>query len=93
MITGLILAFLAGTIALPALKQLAYFILWALDKSTASGPCYVCSHSESNEIGERRNITVWLLGLRHTVLWSYRPWHRRAWAVHEWNPRRTSLGR
>lgn len=84
----ILLAYLAGAATLPLLGLMAHFVLWALSRTSGTGDCLVCSHSPTMELGRHRNITVKAASLWHTLFWSCRPWHRRALAVHEWNPRR-----
>ena len=88
--TGIVLAFLAGIAVRPVLKAATYFAVWSLTRTTGTGECLVCDHCRVTEIGQHRNIIVSLYRLQHRVFWSYRRWHREAWAVHQFNPRRVA---
>jgi hypothetical protein len=80
-------AYALGLVTLPVLAAIWSFVRWATRPGYGQEGCYVCDHAPVAKIGEHRMITMRIWSLWHDYFWSYRKWHRDAWAAHEWNPR------
>lgn len=72
-----VLAYLAGLATIPLLWFGIPFLFWAGAKTEATGPCVVCGHGKSNEIGDTLNIVVRARRLVHDLTWAQTQRHRR----------------
>ena len=79
-------AFLIGVFCLPVLLAAAAFGSWAFRRNGPTWTCDSCFPLRLTPMpGDKRNITVWVSGVRHELFTVRRAWHREACAANEWN--------